>query len=347
MSTALGIALLGAVACTQDHDFLGKDPPATSSASGGGGGAGGEAGTGAGGAGGSEPEEPPGPPKLTVVNGVNDYGAIRICFVPHPGSSGAGVAPWPASAAGLGFARAEVIDPIGAVIPAGEGVQLHVVAGDLGATAGLDCEEILALAGEAGAPIVAAALPVLPAEVFVAERSLLVAPVGCMGGPGHSDPAQAAICGASYTEATPTVSLAAAVMSRIAAPGKVRLQVLHASAAMPPVDVRVATGFDAATEHQVAPELSPGAIGPFPPFASLARADLGPVTGVKLRTYLPGQTTTTSEVTLGEALAQGGLEEADIADGEGFVAVAVGAAPGTASGPFWHALTYALVKSDP
>jgi len=346
MSIALGIALLGALGCTQDHDLLGKDPPATSSASAGGGGAGGESGTGAGGAGGSEPVEPPGPPKLTVVNGVNDYGAIRICFVPHPGSSGAGVAPWPAGAAGLGFARAEGV-AIGAVIPAGEGVQLHVVAGDLGATAGLDCEEILALAAGAGAPIVAAALPVLPAGVFEAERSLLVVPVGCMGGPGHSDPAQAAICGAGYTEATPTVALAAAVMSRITAPGKVGLQVMHASAAMPLVDVRIATGFDAATESQVVPELSPGAIGPFPPFASLARAELGPVAGVKLRTYPPGETTKTSEVTLGEALAQGGLEEADIADGKGVVAVAVGAAPGTAGGPFWHALTYALVKSDP
>ena len=226
-------------------------------------------------------------------------------------------------------------------------MQLHVVAGDLGATAGLDCEEILALAGGAGAPVVAAALPVLPAGVFEAERSLLLVPTGCMGGPGHTDPAQAAICGPGYTEATPSVSLAAAAMSRLTEAGKVGLQVMHASAAMPQVDVRIAPGLGAATEQQVVPKLSPGAIGPFPPFASLATLELGVISGVKLRTYPAGGTAKTSEVTLGDALAQGGLEEAEIVDGAGFVAVAVGAAPGTASGPFWHALTWALVKADP
>ncbi|MCC6552566.1 MAG: hypothetical protein IT372_06015 [Polyangiaceae bacterium] len=336
-------ALCVAPGCTQDHDLLGKDPPATTTS--GTGGAGGEPGTGGGGAGGAGPEEPPGPTKLTVVHGVNDLEAIKICFLAFPGGTGAGVSPWP-SGAGLGFARGKVVDPIGSVIPAGSSVQPHVLGGDLGAIAGLDCEEALALAGSGG-PVTAAALPVLPESVFEAERSLLLVPMGCAGGPGHTDPAQEAICGPGYTESTPTVTLAAAAMSRLTTAGKVGFQVLHASAAMPAVDVRITAGTSGAPEAQLAPGLTPGAIGPFPPFSSLGSVDLGVVAAVTLRTYPPGEQTSTSALMLGDALAHSDVQAADIVEGKNFVLVAVGAAPGTASGPFWHALTYALVKADP
>jgi hypothetical protein len=136
-------------------------------------------------------------------------------------------------------------------------------------------------------------------------------------------------------------------MSRITEPGKVGLQVVHADAAMPQVDVRIAPSVSGAPDWQLVSKLSPGGIGPFPPFLSLGVEQLGIPAGVKIRTYPPGEMTVTSEVLLGEALDQSEVTEADIADGRGFALVAVGAAPGTAAGPFWHALTYGLVKADP
>jgi len=46
-------------------------------------------------------------------------------------------------------------------------------------------------------------------------------------------------------------------------------------------------------------------------------------------------------------LANGPVAAGDVIDGEGFTLVAVGAYPGLTPGPWWHALTYALVRSDP
>src|SRR5262245_43478797 len=98
------LALLG---CSRDHSLLAADPDITSAASaasgtgGGGGGGGGEGGAagGGGGAGGAAPVvEPPGPTRLTLVNGIVDYDAVRICFLPYP-DSGQPAMPWPSDAA--------------------------------------------------------------------------------------------------------------------------------------------------------------------------------------------------------------------------------------------------------
>ena len=347
-AATLALALVGAGACGDDKSFLATDPPVTTTTSTGQGGAGGEGGAGgAGGAGAGTPVEPAGAPKLTVVNGVNDHEAIRICFVPYPGSDGSGVLPWPSSAAGLPFAEGAAIAPIDAVAPPGEDVQIHVVAGDLGATAGLDCAEILALSAGGQGSVVAAALPVVPASAFVAERSLLLVPAGCLGGPGHSDPAEIAGCGPGYSAETPTASLVAAPMSRVTEADRIGFQVVHASAATPKVDVRLATAGDASM-WLVAPGLGFGSIGPFPPFLTLDALELGIASQAEIRTYAPGQTTAPSSVvSMGQVLEGSAVSAADLVDGRGFVLVAVGAAPGVAEGPFWHALTYALVPADP
>ena len=345
---ALALALHGA-GCAPDPSYLGKDPPGTSTtttSTTGAGGSGGKS-AGAGGAGGGDPVEPPGPTKLTVLNGINDHQAIRLCFLPYPDGDGAGVSPWPAGASALGFARGAAISPIDAVIPPGADARPHVIAGDLGATAGLDCAELLALAEGGQGPVVAAALPVLPAQLFEAERSLLLVPVGCLGGPGHTDPAEETGCGKGYTAETPTVSLVAAPMSRLTETAKVALQIAHASVATPEVDVRVTTGTDPGSEWQVAPELSLGAIGPFPPFVTLSAAQYGVLADAQIRTYAPGTMNATSTVPMSEVLARSDVSATDFTDGHGFALVAVGAAPGTGAGPFWHALTYALVPADP
>ncbi|WP_437677396.1 hypothetical protein [Sorangium sp. So ce131] len=342
-----GPLLAAAAGCTQDHDLLARDPPTAASASGSGGGPD-AAGSGATttGAGGGGNVEPPGPTELTVVNGVSDYYAIRLCFLAHPGGTGAGVDPWP-SVAGLGFARARVIEPLGSTIPEGTSVRAHAIAGDLRATDGLDCAEILALAAEPGAPVLAAALPVLPASVFTEEKSLLLVATGCLGGVAHTHEQEKQACGDAYTIDTPTAGLVAVAMSRRTTFERIGLQVAHASAGTPVVDVQLNLGQSGASGLTLAQALSFGAIAPLPPFSGLARGDLGALERLAVETYDPLEAKVTSSVPMAEILANGDITATSVADGAGFVLVAVGAAPGTARGGFWNDLTYTLLRADP
>ncbi|WP_156040605.1 hypothetical protein [Chondromyces apiculatus] len=339
------LVLAGAAGC-DDGSYLapGETTTSTTSSTGGAGGAGGEGGAGGAGEGGGV-VEPPGPPALTVVNGVNDREAIRLCFVPYPGD-GVGVLPWPSGAAGLAFGKGVVIGADEGVVTPGVDVQVHVVAGDLGATVGRDCAEILALAGEDQAVVQVAALPVVPGAVFEAERSLVLVPAGCLGGAGQTDPAEVLACGSAYTEDNPTVSLVAAPMSRLTRPDRVSFQVVHASVAMPKVDVRLASGPADLSGFLLAPGLTFGAAEPFPPTTTLTVTDLD--TTAQIRTHTPGQTSNaTSSVPLSEVRDRSGLGPEVLDNGGAAVLVAVGAAPGLPDGPFWHALNYVLIRADP
>jgi hypothetical protein len=286
--------------------------------------------------------EPSGPTALTIVNGINDYAAALFCFLP-------GDTPWPA-AAGLPFATGQAVD-LATALPAGADVTVWVVAGDLAATAGMTCTQILALAQPADggtSPIVATALAVIPQALLTSDKSLLLATTGCMGGSGHDDPNAATNgCGAGYTSGTPTVSVAPLVMSRITDPNRVGLQVVNASALLPTSDVGVLPSLPQAMEVPLAPSLTPGAIGPYPPFEGLALAGYGPLAGVQIMTFVPGSSTVTSSTTLGPVLAASAVGTAGFVDGAGLVLVAVGGAPGVAAGAFWHAFTFALVKASP
>ncbi|WP_437756560.1 hypothetical protein [Sorangium sp. So ce1389] len=350
-SACLAATLLAALVeagCTQDHDLLGRDPPGATSTSGAGGGPGATSSSAAtSGAGGDDVVEPPGPTKLTVVNGVADHDAVRFCFLAYPDGTGAGVDPWPSAVAGLAFARARVIEPLDAAIPEGTSVRAHVVAGDLGATEGLDCAEILALAAEPAAPIVAAALPVVPAPVFAEEKSLLLVATGCVGGEGHTHASEKQGCGDAYTIDTPTAGLVAAAMSRRTTFDRVALQVAHASAATPVIDVHLTPGIAAAGGAFLAHGLSYGAIAPFPPFTGLARDNLGALEEATVETYAPADLQRTSSVPMREILANSDVPATAVTNGLGFVLVAVGAAPGTEDGGFWHPLTYTLLLADP
>ncbi|WP_437531262.1 hypothetical protein WME79_01840 [Sorangium sp. So ce726] len=343
-----GISLAVAAACTQDHDVLGRDPSGGASTSGAGGGPGATTSvatttTGAGGG----AVEPPGPTKLTVVNGISDHDAVRFCFLAYPDGTGAGVDPWPSAAAGLAFARAQEVEPLGSAIPEGTSLRAHVIAGDLRATEGLDCAEILALAGESAAPIVAAGLPVLPAPVFAEEKSLLVVATGCLGGEGHTHDSEKEGCGDAYTIDTPTAGLVAVAMSRQTRFDRVSLQVAHASAATPVVHVELTPGREDATGVTLAQDLSYGAIAPFPPSTGFSVGDLGALDEIAIETRDPIEGTVTSSVPMSEILASSDVPAADIGDGQGFVLVAVGAAPGAERGGFWHPLTYSLLRANP
>lgn len=300
--------------------------------------------------------EPPGPTRVTVVNGVNDYDAIRICFLPYPAGDPA-AKPWPAPASGLPFAHALVLD-LAVDIPENVDVRPTILAGDLSKIAGMTCEQAMALAGNGGAgggdagapgPIVAAALAVLPAPIFTSEKSLLLAPIGCMGGPGHEGGNATLACGLSYTPTTPTVDLLAVGMSRITEASHLALQVVNASVALQASDIGITPLIQDATNHPLATALLTGGIEPKPPFTKLTVNELGSLGDVAIKTFVPGQGTMfpTSNTPLGEAFQNGSVAASQLKDGSGYVLVAVGSYPNIPAGAFWHKLTYSLIRANP
>lgn len=341
-------------ACARAHDLDVESTTSSSSAAtttgsaGSGSGGSSSAGTGTGGT-----SEPSGPTRVTVVNGVNDYDAIRICFLPYPAGDPA-AKPWPSVASGLLFAHAAVLD-LAVDIPANTDVRPTIFAGDLTTIAGMSCDQALALAAssdeDAGttAPILAAALAVLPASVFTSEKSLLLAPIGCLGGPGHDDVGAKVGCGDSYTSSTPTVNLLALGMSRKTDPVHVALQIVNASVAIQPTDFGITSSIMGSVNLPLATALPTGGIEPKPPFTALTVSELGAPEKVSIKTYVSGQAmmSTTSDTPMGEAFQNGTVASSQLANGGGYVLVAVGSAPNIPAGAFWHKLTYSLIKANP
>jgi hypothetical protein len=182
--------------------------------------------------------------------------------------------------------------------------------------------------------------------VFDSGKSVLLVPAGCVGGPGITDPSETLACGNAYSPATPTPTLIALGMHAAAPFDKVSLQAVHANIAMPTVDVRLDRG--ESFTFLVAPLLSGGAIGPKPPYTDLALDDFGLLSDVSLPIHWPGDSTTPlAEVPLEEALEQGGLTDADFANGAPVALVAVGSAPGLPGGSWWHRLTFVAVLASP
>jgi hypothetical protein len=228
-------------------------------------------------------------------------------------------------------------------------VRPHIIAGDLSQIAGKTCGQVLALAAGDPSPIVVTPLAVLPAQVFTSNRSLLLAPIGCLGGPGHDGPSATLACGFSYTPATPTATLVALGMSRKTDPFHLSFQVVNAATALQPSDVQLRPGFDMSTDVLLAKNVSTGEISPKPPSMALTLATLGPIEKVMVETFLPMQQQMflTSSTPLGEAFAHGTVPMADFDDGAGLVLIAVGSYPGVDPGGIWHKLTFAMVKADP
>lgn len=343
-------AALLAAACGPGRDLAATSSSASSAGSGGSGGASSGTGSGAsssasssagtGGSGGGGIVEPPGATKLTIVNGVTDYPAVRLCFLP-------GDAPWPASTSGLAFAGSQVVASIAAAIPIDGDVTPWVIAGDLSQTAGKSCTEILALASSATPPIIARALAVIPKVVWDSHRSLLMVPNGCLGGPTHDDINAKQACGSGYTPATPTAGVMLAGMSRLPDTGHVSLQVASASTAMPEVDVALLPNLMDAMPQVIVRALTQGGVGPKPPFAVLTVTELGALEGAQIQTYTPQSTFLSSTTTLAEVFANGGPGAAAVANGKSVALVAVGAAPGLPAAQWWHKITFALVEVDP
>lgn len=347
-TTGLAVLICAGGGCAEEHSRLAPDDAGTGAAttttgSAGTGGGGGSS-TGAGGAGGDP--EPPGPTVVTVVNGVVDANAIRLCFPSFPG--GAGADPWP-SVGGLGFARAGRIDPVSPTVPNGQDVEVLVVGGDLAQTAGQSCADLAAMTpNDAGPPVRVESAGVIPQSVFATERSLLIALSGCLGGADHDHEAVEQICGVGYQPSSPNVAMSVGFLSRQTSPDHVGMQFCHASQATPTSYLRLAPGIDGAVAQLVVPSWSLGAIAPYPPLWRFSRAGLGAVPEATLE-LSTNVSTPEHRASFAEALSNSELTATDLVEGVGFTFVMVGASHtmGPDPGPWWHELSYTVLRSDP
>jgi hypothetical protein len=188
---------------------------------------------------------------------------------------------------------------------------------------------------------------VLPASVLASERSLLLVPYGCLGGPGHTDLVEDQVCGAGYAPGTPMVGLSAASMSRITDPNRLSLQFAHASAATPVSQLRMRSGDPEALAFLVTQYWSLGAMAPYPPWTQFSLSDLIVASDAAVEIYNGSSSTASTTIPLSEAFANSDLGAADLADGGGYVLIAVGATAGLPDGPWWHRLTLTMVLADP
>jgi hypothetical protein len=72
-------------------------------------------------------------------------------------------------------------------------------------------------------------LPAIPAGTLNQGRSLALIANGCMGGATYGTPSAEEYCGLGYTERAPTLSAVLVNLSRVVSPGRVGMQVVHAS----------------------------------------------------------------------------------------------------------------------
>jgi hypothetical protein len=341
VSALLAALVPAALGCGGDHSRLAK------SEGGGGSGGGGGAGSGASssqsvGGGGTLPVEPEGPTKLTVVNGIADYDAVRLCFVPYP--DGSGGTPWP-GASGLAFAESAVLDPATGPIPRGSDVEVIAMTGDLDATSGMDCD---ALEAAPPAGVERRALAVLPATALAEPKSVVLVTTGCMGGPGHDDEELAIdACGFGYASDQPSATLVAGFLSRLPAALQVSLQFVQGAMGLQTAAVAVKPGAEPAAGILAVDEWSWGAIAPFPPFINFSLDELGSLPEAAVELSLNPASNPFEVITFGAAFANSDLDIDEVVNGSAVTFVAVGAAPSAGGGSWWQPFTLTVVENDP
>lgn len=327
----LGLAL-SVLACSGDHNRLAK------SASGGGGAGASStakassvvsvASSGSGGA----TTEPEGATTLTVVNGIVDYAAVRLCFTPFPEGPNPAIQPWPQAATGLPFARGATV-PVDTRLPTASDVEVWAIGGQLELAGGSDCATLTSAAPEG---LVARSLGVLPASALVEPKSLVLVTSGCLGARKHGGPSQELACGVGYTHKTPTASMIAGFLSRINNPNAVSLQFIQAGRALDQVNLRLTPGKNGATASNVANKWSWGAIVPFPPLDEFSRDALGDLSQAKLDMYPSSGSTIVYTSTIQQTLESSSVQIDDIKNGSNLVVVGVGAAPSLGEGSWWN-----------
>lgn len=289
-------------------------------------------------------EEPPGPLVLTIVNGMPDSPAIRLCFVPVVNGVEAPLAepPLPKEPEGLAYGASLVLTALEGVELSETSLRPYVLSGALDGEA-TSCAELLAADREG---LVVSPLPVLPVGTFAEGRSALLVTTGCAGFADHVAPGQGLVCGEGYSPETPTAGMVLVAMSR-SSPGEgIGLQAVHAFATSSALSIEISPGSGLAP-LVVAPSLAEGTIAPKSAPASFAPSSFGALPREASIVVKDAQHSELGRISLEVALGNGGMKAADFAKGRSFTLVGLGPQPTLADGPWWKAFTFVAVENSP
>lgn len=285
-----------------------------------------------------------GPSRLTIVHGIVDAPAVRMCFQVRNGNAFEPMQgdPIPSASEGLGFARSLLLETLPAGLdPATQDLRLVAYAGDMAAASGKSCSDL----STPPLGVKAVELPVFPAGTLSSGRSWLAVLSGCVGGAGHQATAQEYACGTGYTPDNPNAMLMMARMTRTPTAGSIGIQVFGGSLASQSVLVRFLTVEQGTTD--LATNVGKGELEPKTPDTQLSVQTLGSSPEAATLDAYEQYYATPVSTPLGEALQRGGLGIGDFTDGRNYTLVFVGAKAGTGAGVWWQPFTMLAVRSDP
>jgi hypothetical protein len=270
--------------------------------------------------------EPDGPAEFRWLNGFTDVPSARFCFLPWSGAAPLGIdtKPQPESTELL---YGELLTPgfPSSFEPATQAFRPFALTGQLAALGGQGC---LALVQSPPSGVRVTPLPVLPPGATTAPRSRLVVTTGCIGGAQVPDISSA--CGVGVDPQAGNAGMILVELSRIAPPeGQMGIQVVHGSAAMPSLAVRVLPAGSEQPKTLVG-SVSPGQIAPRPPLAE----SVGGLFGVSQEAtqYQLWDATVGAQLaafSAGASLGESGILQEQVAAGKGLVLVVLGPRPGS------------------
>ncbi|HEY4118968.1 MAG TPA: hypothetical protein VGM56_13975 [Byssovorax sp.] len=189
-----------------------------------------------------------------------------------------------------------------------------------------------------------ATVAVVPASTLTDGSSILLAPSGCLGGPGKDTTSATLACGAGFSSTHPTATLVALALSRITEIDAAAIQVVHASLGSPELYV---DGKESALANtlNLANSLRFGAAQPTPPFYGFQGSRVAP--GGSLTTWDARVGTELLTTTFDQILPNGDLGGAAMANGRAYALVAIGASASLPTAGFWKPFGYAAIRSDP
>lgn len=283
---------------------------------------------------------------LTVVHGMPDAPAIRLCFVPVLSGEEKPLAepPLPSKPQGLAYGARMVVEALSGIELPTTSLRPYVLSGDLGKAADAHCAELFDSEREG---LVLSPLPLLPAGTFAEGRSALLVTTGCVGGADHVVPGQDLVCGDDYGPDAPTAGMVLVGMSAKSSGDKVGLQAVHAFATSSAVTVEVSPG-DGFSPWLVTPHLSKGAIAPQPTPAFHAESSLAALPNEARILFKDAQSSAElGAIPLATALENGGLNQADFKEGRSFTLIGIGPQPNVGAGAWWKAFTVVAVANRP
>ncbi|MDW8248654.1 MAG: hypothetical protein RMJ98_05040, partial [Myxococcales bacterium] len=271
-------------------------------------------------------DEPDGPPEFRWMNGFTDVSSARFCFLPWSGAAPLGIDTKPQPESG-DLPYGEFLTPSfpPAFDPVTQAFRAFALTGDLGMLGAKGC---LALIQEPPMGVRVTALPVLPPGATTALRSRLVVTTGCIGGVQVPDISSA--CGVGVDPQLGNAGMILVELSRIAPPnGQMGVQVVHGSAAMPPLAIRV---LPAGVEQPktLVGSVALGQIAPRPPLTGLVQEFFG--VSQEATQYQIWDATSGAQLatfSAGISLAESKVSPEQVVAGKGLVLVVLGPRPGS------------------